>query len=33
MALENKLMDQIGGMSDVEEYLKEKIGEKVEVCW
>jgi len=33
MALENGLIDQIGGMSEVKEYLKEKIGEDVEVCW
>jgi protease IV len=33
MALENGLIDRIGGMFEVEEYLKEKIGEDVEVCW
>lgn len=33
MALENGLIDQIGGMSEVKEYLKEKIGAEVEVCW
>jgi len=33
MALENKLIDKIGGISEVKEYLKEKIGEEVEVCW
>lgn len=33
MALENGLIDQIGGMFEVKEYLKEKIGEDVEVCW
>ena len=33
MALENGLIDQIGGMSEVKEYLKEKIGQDVEVCW
>ena len=33
MALENGLIDQIGEMPEVKEYLKEKIGEEVEVCW
>jgi len=33
MALQNGLIDQIGGMSEVKEYLKEKIGEDIEVCW
>jgi len=33
MALENGLIDRIGGMPEVKEYLKEKIGEEVEVCW
>lgn len=33
MALENKLIDQIGGFPEVEAYLAEKIGEEVEVCW
>ncbi len=33
MALENGLIDRIGGMVEVKEYLKEKIGEEVEVCW
>ena len=33
MAFENGLIDQIGGMYDVKEYLKEKIGEDVEICW
>jgi len=33
MALQNDLIDKIGGMFEVKEYLKEKIGEDVEVCW
>ncbi len=33
MALENGLIDRIGGMTEVKEYLKEKIGEEVDVCW
>ncbi len=33
MALENGLIDQIGGMFEVKKYLKEKIGEDVEICW
>lgn len=33
MALQNGLIDQIGGLSEVEKYLEEKIGEKPEVCW
>ena len=33
MALENKLIDKIGGIYDVNDYLKEKIGEDIEVCW
>lgn len=33
MALQNGLIDQIGGMFDVKEYLKEKIGEDIEICW
>src|SRR3989338_9119190 len=33
MALQNGLIDQIGGYYEVKEYLKEKIGEDVEVCW
>ena len=28
-----KLIDEIGGMIEVEKYLSEKIGEKAEVCW
>ena len=33
MALENGLIDKIGGLYEVKEYLKEKIGEDVEICW
>lgn len=33
MALENGLIDKIGGMEEVKEYLKNKIGEEVNVCW
>jgi protease-4 len=33
MALENGLIDRIGGLYDVKEYVKEMIGEEVEVCW
>ncbi|HBU06947.1 MAG TPA: hypothetical protein DEB09_02595 [Candidatus Magasanikbacteria bacterium] len=33
MALQNGLIDQIGGMFEVKEYLQEKIGENVEICW
>jgi len=33
MALENGLIDQIGGLFEVKEYLKEKIGEEAEICW
>jgi len=33
MALQNGLIDQIGGIFEVKEYLKEKIGEDVEICW
>jgi len=33
MALENGLIDRIGGMAEVKEYLRDKIGEDVEVCW
>lgn len=33
MALKNGLIDQIGGLFEVKEYLKEKIGEEVEICW
>jgi len=33
MALENGLIDQIGGFPEMEEHLKEKIGQDVEICW
>jgi len=33
MALEHGLIDQIGGMPEVTDYLEEKIGEGVEICW
>ena len=33
MALENGLIDRIGGIYDVQDYLKEKLGEDIEVCW
>jgi len=33
MALENGLIDRIGGMAEVKNYLKEKIGEEAEICW
>lgn len=33
MALERGLIDRIGGLYEVKEYLKEIIGEEVEVCW
>lgn len=33
MALEDGLIDRIGGMAEVKEYLKEKIGEEAKVCW
>lgn len=33
MALENKLIDKIGGIYDVNDYLKERLGEEVSVCW
>ena len=32
MALENNLIDKIGGRYEVEEYLKEKIDEEAEMC-
>ncbi len=32
MALENNLIDKIGGMNEVKEYLKEKIGGEAEIC-
>lgn len=33
MALKNGLIDKIGGIFEVKEYLKEKIGEDVKICW
>jgi protease-4 len=33
MALENGLIDEIGDQYDVENYLSELIGEKVNICW
>jgi len=33
MALENGLIDRIGGMFEVEEFLKNKIGGEVDICW
>lgn len=33
MAIENGLIDRIGGMAEVREYLGEIIGEEVNVCW
>jgi protease-4 len=33
MALAHGLIDQIGGFPEAEEYLKDKIGEEVQVCW
>lgn len=33
MALENGLIDQLGDIYKVENYLKDKLGEDVEVCW
>ena len=33
MALDNGLIDRIGGIYEVEEYLKEKIGAEVNACW
>lgn len=32
MALENGLIDQIGGRYEVEEYLRNKIGKDIEIC-
>lgn len=33
MALDNKLVDQIGSYDDVKVYLKNLIGEDVKICW
>lgn len=32
MALENGLIDKIGGMNEVKKYLAMKIGDEIEVC-
>lgn len=32
-ALQNGLIDRIGGIAEVKDYLKDKIGEEVEICW
>ena len=32
-AKELHLIDEIGGIQEVEKYLSDKIGEKAEVCW
>lgn len=32
MALDNGLIDKIGGINEVKEYLKDKIGEDIEIC-
>lgn len=33
MALQNGLIDEIGGMTEVKNYLKNKIGADVSICW
>lgn len=33
MALDNGLIDRIGDQYDVEDYLQEKLGEEVKICW
>lgn len=33
MALENGLIDKIGGMYEAKQYLAELIGEDAELCW
>lgn len=33
MALKNGLIDRVGNLSEVKNYLKEKIGEDIEICW
>lgn len=33
MALENGLIDRVGGFDEVEKYLEELIGAKSEICW
>ncbi|MEK7122587.1 MAG: S49 family peptidase, partial [Patescibacteria group bacterium] len=32
MALQNGLIDQIGGLVEVKKFFKEKIGEEAEIC-
>lgn len=31
--LKNGLIDKIGGLDEVKNYLQEKIGEDIEICW
>lgn len=33
MALDNGLIDEIGGISEVVEYLEETLGEEINICW
>ena len=33
MALENGLIDRIGGIYEVKSYLKDKLGEEIDICW
>lgn len=33
MAMENKLIDRLGSIPDIKDYLKEKIGQDIEICW
>jgi len=33
LALQNDLIDKIGGIYEIKDYLKEKIGEEVKICW
>lgn len=33
LALQNGLIDKIGGIYQIKDYLKEKIGEDAEICW
>lgn len=32
-ALKNGLIDRVGGIAEVKDYLKEKVGEDIQVCW
>lgn len=32
-AVQNGLIDKIGGIAEVKDYLKEKIGEDIQICW